>query len=79
MDFVVETERGPVAIEVKSSQRCDPRSGAGLGRFRSEHPETRSAWDVYCGARALQVGDLRVLPWKTFLRQLAEGAIVGRW
>ncbi len=77
VDFVVETERGPVAIEVKSSERWDPRFGAGLGRFRAEHPGTRSAWGVYCGARSLQVGDLRVLPWKTFLRQLAEGAIVG--
>jgi predicted AAA+ superfamily ATPase len=77
VDFVVETERGPVAIEVKSSARWDPRFGAGLARFRTEHPKLRAAWGVYCGARALQSGDLHVLPWSTFLRRLGEGAIVG--
>jgi predicted AAA+ superfamily ATPase len=77
VDFVVETERGPVAIEVKSSERWDSRFGAGLARFRAEHRKARAAWGVYCGARTLQVGDLRVLPWKSFLKQVAEGEIVG--
>lgn len=77
VDFVVETERGLVAIEAKSSERWDPRHGAGLARFRAEHPAVHATWGVYCGARALQVGDLKVLPWKTFLKHLAEGVILG--
>jgi predicted AAA+ superfamily ATPase len=76
VDFVIATRKGPVAIEVKSAERWDPRAGASLERFRSEHPGTRTTWGVYCGARSLRVGDLRVLPWRTFLRELADGAIV---
>jgi hypothetical protein len=47
-----------------------------MERFRSEHPGTRTILGVYCGARSLRVGDLRALPWRTFLRELADGAIV---
>jgi predicted AAA+ superfamily ATPase len=77
VDFVVETAKGPVAIEVKSSARWDARFGASLARFRTEHPGTRASFGVYCGARAQEVGSVRVFPWRTFLRELADGAIVG--
>lgn len=76
VDFVVETPRGPVAIEVKSTERWDARFNAGLARFRAEHPKLRAAFGVYCGERALRDGDLRVLPWRRFLEELAAGAIV---
>jgi len=77
VDFVIETARGLVAIEVKAATRWDPRFGAALARFQEEHAGTHATWGVYCGARSLRVGDLTVLPWRTFLRQLADGAIVG--
>jgi predicted AAA+ superfamily ATPase len=76
VDFVVETRHGLVAIEAKSSTRWDPRFGAGLARFRAEHHDVHAAWGVYCGAREIQVGGLRVLPWKLFLQQLAAGVIL---
>jgi predicted AAA+ superfamily ATPase len=74
--FVVETARGLVAIEAKSVERWDSRFGAGVARLRSEHPKLRAAFGVYCGERALRDGDLRVLPWKKFLEELADGTIV---
>lgn len=76
VDFVVETARGLVAIEVKSAERWDARFGAGIARLRAEHGPLRAAFGVYCGARAVKQDDLRVLPWKTFLKELAQGGIV---
>ena len=76
VDFVVETDRGPVLIEVKSGARWEAKFGAGIARFRAEYSGVRDAVGVYCGTRALRQDGLRVLPWKTFLKELAEGSIL---
>jgi len=78
VDFVVETSRGLVAIEAKSTDRWDARFGAGVARLRELHPRlVRSAYGVYAGQRALAQGDLIVLPWQEFLSRLWSGEILG--
>jgi len=77
VDFVVETGSGPVLIEVKSSARWEAKFGAGIARFRAEYPGVREAFGVYCGTRSLRQDGLLVLPWKSFLQELASGAILG--
>lgn len=78
VDFVVETKNGLVAIEVKSGNRWDSRFGAGIRSLRERLPKGRvKGLGVYAGPRALVVDDVRVLPWKEFLAELWDGAIVG--
>lgn len=77
VDFVIETPSGPVALEAKSGARWDRGFGSGLERFRREHPQLRAAFGVYAGSRAQLADGLRVLPWKAFLKELWNGAIVG--
>lgn len=76
MDFVVETARGLVAIEVKSTERWDARFGAGMSPARRARSLARRVRRVLRRAGREQ-DDLRVLPWKTFLEELAaQGGIV---
>lgn len=74
---MVQTDRGPVLVEVKSGTRWEAKFGAGIARFRAEYPGVRDAIGVYCGSRPLRQDGLRVLPWKPFLEELASGAILG--
>lgn len=77
VDFVVETPEGLVALEAKSGERWDRGFGAGLERFKRENKAVRATFGVYAGSRALSADGLRVLPWKSFLKELWSGAIVG--
>ncbi len=77
VDLVVETRDGLLAIEMKCSDRWDPRFERGLLRFRGSQEDKKvRCLGVYTGDRPLLSNDIRVLPWKGFLRGLWEGAIV---
>jgi uncharacterized protein len=77
VDFVLETKSGLVAIEVKSGSRWDSRFGAGIRSLRERLPRGRvQGLGVYTGPRALLVDDVRVLPWRVFLRELWSGDLI---
>lgn len=71
VDFVIETKRGLVAIEVKSSDRWDARWNTGLDKLREMQPKgVLATFGVYTGTRPLVQGGTTVLPWRTFLERL---------
>lgn len=78
VDFVVETKDRIVALEVKSGERWDNRFGAGIQALVERLPPGKvRAFGVFNGPRALQVGDVRVLPWQDFLGELWSGRLLG--
>lgn len=77
VDFVIETDKGLVAIEAKSADRWDPRWNRGLCALRERHPGgLRAAYGVFAGERAMQFDDVLVLPWRQFLRRLWQGELL---
>ena len=77
VDFVIETASGVMLLELKSGARWDRKAAAGIMRFREAHRGlTVSAFGVYDGERALVDDGLRVLPWRTFLRELWDGSLI---
>jgi predicted AAA+ superfamily ATPase len=77
VDFVIETDKGLVAIEVKSADRWDPRWNRSLCALRERHPGgLRAAYGVFAGERAMQFDDVLVLPWRQFLRRLWQGELL---
>ena len=77
VDFLVETAKGVVLIEVKSGARWDRGFLAGMSRFRSVHPKLKTkSLGVFTGSRALVVDGVRVLPWLTFLKELWGGELI---
>jgi predicted AAA+ superfamily ATPase len=77
VDFVIETDKGLVAIEVKSADRWDPRWNRGLCALREPHPGgLRAAYGIFAGERAMQIDDVLVLPWRQFLRRLWQGELL---
>ncbi len=78
VDFVVETRKGLVGIEVKSGDRWDPRWNRGLAALRERNPGgLHAAYGVFNGERALQQDGVLVLPWRQFLRRLWQGELLG--
>jgi hypothetical protein len=74
---VIETDKGLVAIEVKSADRWDPRWNRGLCALREPHPGgLRAAYGIFAGERAMQIDDVLVLPWRQFLRRLWQGELL---
>ncbi len=77
VDFVIETGKGLVGIEVKSAERWDPRWNRGLAALRERAPGgLRAAYGVFLGERALQADDVLVLPWRQLLRRLWQGELM---
>lgn len=78
VDFVVETRKGLVGIEVKSGDRWDPRWNRGLAALRERNPGgLHAAYGVFNGERALQQDGVLVLPWRQFLKRLWQGELLG--
>ncbi|MFO1029457.1 MAG: ATP-binding protein [Planctomycetota bacterium] len=78
VDFVIETRKGLVGIEVKSADRWDPRWNRGLAALRERNPGgLHAAYGVFTGARALQQDEVLVLPWRQFLKRLWQGELLG--
>jgi len=76
VDFVVETRKGLIAIEVKSGERWDSRWNRGLEALRERAGGLRAAYGVFTGARALQQDGVLVLPWRQFLQRLWRGELI---
>lgn len=77
VDFVVETDLGYVAVEVKASSSWRNRYGLGLRRLREElAPREVRTFGVFCGPVAAKYGEIEVLPVKEFLTRLWSGRVI---
>lgn len=72
VDVVIETDKGLVAIEIKSTTDVHPGDLRHLSLFLKDYPTARGL--CVCNAeRPFTVGSIPCLPWKTFLDEfLAE-------
>jgi predicted AAA+ superfamily ATPase len=76
-DFLVETARGFVALEVKWGTRWRGAFNRGLLRLRDELGRGRvRCLGVYTGEREADFNGVRVLPWLEFLKRLWGGEII---
>ena len=74
VDFILGN--GEVAIEVKGTNRVDPRDLRPLMAFRDEYAPRTTL--VVCNERVERIHErIRILPWRVFLRDLWEGKIIG--
>lgn len=77
VDLFCETNKGFVAIEIKSSQRWDSKFNKGLNRLTEELGESKvSCLGVYTGERRVQSSRASVLPVLDFLKNLWNGEIL---
>ena len=80
VDFVVETDWGFVAVEVKAAAEWRNRDGLGLRRLKEElAPREVRTFGVFRGPAAAQFGETEVLPAAEFLSRLWTGRVMGDW
>jgi len=73
VDFVLGP--GEIAIEIKGSSRVDKKEMSGLDAFIGEYSPKRSI--IVCNEKEKRRrGNIDVLPWEIFLRQLWDGEIL---
>ena len=76
VDFVIDTPKGIVAIEVKAAERWQSKFHSGIAKLKAERRKaSKAAFGVYTGKRALAEEGVRVLPWGDFLRALWDGRV----
>jgi predicted AAA+ superfamily ATPase len=73
VDFILGG--GEVAIEVKGSSRVEDRSLRPLAAFIKEQ-KPRKAFLVCNEAVERRVGEIRIVPWRSFLRELWSGDVI---
>jgi len=77
VDFLCETQKGFVAVEVKATGMWQKRFSRGLHRFRSEMgSDACMTYGVYQGERRALVDDVLLLPVAEFLTMLWGGKII---
>ena len=77
VDILCETQRGFVAVEIKSAVRWERRHHRGLERMRTELGAHRvRCYGVYRGTRPARWNDIEILPVMNFLRRLWDGHII---
>lgn len=76
VDFLCETARGFVAVEVKGSHHWEPQFNRGLKRIGEELKGKVKTYGIYTGQRASQSGGIAILPYMDFLKRLWEGEIL---
>ncbi len=77
VDSILETRRGYVAIDLKSTVQWDKRYIRGMTRLsESLGPENVRCYGVYLGGRRLTSGTVTVLPCRTFLEMLWSGELI---
>ena len=73
VDFILG--KGEIAIEVKGTSRVDNRALRPLKAFTERYTPNKTF--VVCNETEERVhGAIRILPWKSFLRELWEGGII---
>ena len=73
VDFILG--RGEVAIEVKGASRVDNTDLRPLKTFIREYSPARAF--VVCNEGAARLhGDIRILPWRDFLKMLWNGEVM---
>lgn len=72
VDLLIEKHGRPIAaLEVKSTPRVAGAHLSGLRAFQEEHPRTPCF--VVCSApHPYRIGDVKILPWQNYLRQLPD-------
>jgi predicted AAA+ superfamily ATPase len=73
VDFILGA--GEVAIEVKGSSRVEDRDLRPLAAFLEEQ-KPRRAFLVCNETAERRVGEIRIVPWRSFLRALWSGDII---
>ncbi len=77
VDFLIETARGFVTIEVKAAARWEKRFNRSSRRVAEDlGPGKTSCFGVYTGQRAALWDDVRVLPVREFLQRVWEGEVI---
>jgi len=69
VDFIIYGENEFVAIEVKNSDKVNPKELKGLKNFNEDYPEARLLF-LYRGTEKLKKGNILVMPVEIFLKQL---------
>lgn len=78
IDLLCETQRGFMAIEIKSAARWQTRFNKGLARITEEFGTKKvRCYGLYTGAHQATHGHIRILPVIDFLRALWAGEILG--
>ena len=73
VDFILA--KGEVALEVKGTSRIDSADMRGMRSFVDQYKPKKAI--IVCNERAQRlVGDIMILPWKDFCRQLWSGEIL---
>jgi hypothetical protein len=73
VDFILG--QGEVAIEVKGRNRLDNRDLRALKTFIREYRPAKAF--VVCNERAARLHeDIRILPWRDFLKMLWNGEVI---
>lgn len=73
VDFVLGS--GEVAVEVKGSPRVDDRDLRSLASFAEEY-KPRASYLVCNETAARRVGDIQIVPWRSFLNALWAGTVI---
>lgn len=77
VDFVVETDWGYAAVEVKASSSWRNQYNLGLKRLKEElAPREVRAFGVFRGPQAAKFGEIEVLPVGEFLSRLWTGRVI---
>jgi predicted AAA+ superfamily ATPase len=77
VDFLVETDWGYVAVEVKASSTWRNQYGLGLRKLREElAPREVRTFGVFRGPQAAKFGEIEVLPVVEFLSRLWSGRVI---
>ena len=75
VDFIIYGEDGLWAIEVKHSNRIQPRDLKPLQTFMRDYPQCRALF-LYRGQDRLRIGDILCLPCELFLRNLRPDRLI---
>ena len=70
VDVVVELGSKIYAIEIKASHNVGPSDASGLKRFAEYYGKPHHSWILYLGSQPKQIGNVRVLPWQTGLKEM---------
>lgn len=73
VDFILG--EGEVAVEVKGGPRVDDRDLRALASFAGEH-KPRASYVICCEPVTRKVGDILVVPWRSFFGSLWAGEVI---